>query len=70
MAFEDFGISFDIYSRTSNKIHHDTSQEIFHGFVSKTATFDEVVTEQYFDETAGQFLADRYIVGVCPDLWQ
>lgn len=64
-AFEDFGISFDIYSRTSNKIHHETSQEIFLNLYNKSY-FDEVVTEQYYDETAGQFLADRYIVGVCP----
>nr|WP_293838738.1 methionine--tRNA ligase [uncultured Arsenicibacter sp.] len=64
-AFEDFGISFDIYSRTSNPIHHETSQEMFLNLYNK-GYFDEVVTEQYYDETAGQFLADRYIVGVCP----
>ena len=64
-AFSDFGISFDIYSRTSNKIHHDTSQEIFTTMFEK-GFFDEEVTEQYFDEVANQFLADRYIVGTCP----
>lgn len=64
-AFEDFGISFDIYSRTSNPIHHETSQEIFLN-IYNNGDFDEEVTEQYYDEVAGQFLADRYIVGTCP----
>ncbi|MFD2570211.1 methionine--tRNA ligase [Spirosoma soli] len=64
-AFEDFGISFDIYSRTSNQIHHETSQEIFLNLYN-SGNFDEEVTEQYYDEVAGQFLADRYIVGTCP----
>jgi methionyl-tRNA synthetase len=64
-SFEQFGISFDIYSRTSNPVHHQTSQEFFTTLNNK-GYFDEVVTEQYFDETAQQFLADRYIVGECP----
>jgi methionyl-tRNA synthetase len=64
-SFEQFGISFDIYSRTSNQVHHETSQEIFKNMYDK-GFFDEVETEQYFDETAQQFLADRYIVGECP----
>ncbi|GAB3954596.1 methionine--tRNA ligase [Spirosoma harenae] len=64
-AFEDFGISFDIYSRTSNQIHHETSQEFFTKLY-ENGDFDEEVTEQYYDEVAGQFLADRYIVGTCP----
>ena len=64
-SFEEFGISFDIYSRTSNAVHHETSQEIFLKMYEK-GYFDEVVTEQYFDEAAQQFLADRYIVGECP----
>ena len=64
-SFEQFGISFDIYSRTSNPIHHQTSQDIFLKMHEK-GYFDEIVTEQYFDETAQQFLADRYIVGECP----
>lgn len=64
-SFEQFGISFDIYSRTSNPVHHETSQEFFTTLNNK-GYFDEVVTEQYFDETAQQFLADRYIVGECP----
>ncbi len=65
-SFEDFGISFDIYSRTSKEIHHKTSQDFFVKMYDK-GYFDEVTTEQYYDETAGQFLADRYIVGECPN---
>ena len=64
-SFKDLGISFDVYSRTSKKIHHDTSQEIFKDLYDK-GIFIEETTEQYFDETAQQFLADRYIVGTCP----
>jgi methionyl-tRNA synthetase len=64
-SFEDFGISFDIYSRTSNQIHHETSQEMFTQ-MNNRGFFDEQTTEQYFDEVANQFLADRYIVGTCP----
>ena len=64
-AFSDFGISFDIYSRTSNHIHHETSQAFFTKLYEK-GDFVEEVTEQYFDEVADQFLADRYIVGTCP----
>lgn len=64
-AFADFGISFDIYSRTSNAIHHQTSQDFFTKLYDQ-GDFDEEVTEQYYDEVAGQFLADRYIVGTCP----
>lgn len=64
-SFEQFGISFDIYSRTSNPVHHETSQQFFTTLYDK-GYFDEEVTEQYFDEVANQFLADRYIVGTCP----
>jgi methionyl-tRNA synthetase len=64
-SFDELGISFDVYSRTSREIHHQTSQEIFTTLHDKGA-FVEEVTEQYFDEVAGQFLADRYIVGTCP----
>ncbi|MCE3227685.1 MAG: methionine--tRNA ligase [Bacteroidetes bacterium] len=64
-AFRDFGISFDIYSRTSKKIHHETASEFFKTLYKK-GSFTEQVTEQYYDETAKQFLADRYIVGTCP----
>ena len=64
-SFEELGISFDIYSRTSKAIHHETSQEIFQDLYDK-GVFVEETTEQYYDETARQFLADRYIVGTCP----
>ncbi|GAB3762610.1 methionine--tRNA ligase [Spirosoma pomorum] len=64
-SFSDFGISFDIYSRTSNPVHHETSQEFFTKIYDKGG-FIEEVTEQYYDEVANQFLADRYIVGTCP----
>jgi methionyl-tRNA synthetase len=65
-AYEDFGISFDIYSRTSRPIHHKVSQDFFLNLYNK-GVFTEQTTEQYFDETANQFLADRYIVGTCPN---
>lgn len=64
-AFEDFGISFDIYSRTSKEEHHKVSQEYFLNLYNKKY-FNEEITEQYFDESAGQFLSDRYILGTCP----
>ena len=64
-AFQDFGISFDIYSRTSNKVHYETASEIFRTIYDK-GEFTEKSTEQYYDEEAGCFLADRYIVGTCP----
>ena len=64
-AFQEFGISFDIYSRTSNPVHHQTASDFFKKLYDK-GSFTEQVTEQYFDETANQFLADRYIVGTCP----
>jgi methionyl-tRNA synthetase len=64
-SFEEFGISFDIYSRTSNKVHHETSQEMFKNLYDK-GQFVEEITEQYFDEKAQTFLADRYIIGTCP----
>ena len=64
-AFEDFGISFDIYSRTSNKVHHETASEIFKTLYDK-GVFLEKTSEQYYDEEAATFLADRYITGTCP----
>ncbi len=64
-SFADFGISFDIYSRTSNQTHYKNSQDIFTTMFDK-GYFDEETSEQYFDEVAQQFLADRYIVGECP----
>lgn len=64
-AFKEFGISFDIYSRTSNKIHHQTAQDFFTTLYDK-GVFQEIVSEQFYDEETKQFLADRYIVGTCP----
>jgi methionyl-tRNA synthetase len=64
-AFKGFGISFDVYSRTSSKIHHETAADFFKTLYEKGG-FTEQVTEQYYDEEAKQFLADRYIVGTCP----
>jgi methionyl-tRNA synthetase len=64
-AFEDFGIAFDIYSRTSNKVHYETASEIFRTLYDK-GEFTEKTSEQYYDEEAGCFLADRYIIGTCP----
>ena len=64
-AFEDFGIAFDIYSRTSNKIHYETASDFFLTLYKK-GEFVEKTTEQYYDEEAGCFLADRYIMGTCP----
>jgi len=64
-AFEDFGIAFDIYSRTSNKVHYETATEFFLNLYNK-GEFTEKTSEQYYDEEAGCFLADRYIMGTCP----
>jgi methionyl-tRNA synthetase len=65
-SFEEFGISFDIYSRTSNKIHHETASEFFRKMYD-AGQFIEKVSQQYYDEETGQFLADRYITGTCPN---
>ena len=64
-SFEEFGISFDIYSRTSNQVHHEMSQDIFKQIYDK-GQFTEETTEQYYDEETQTFLADRYIIGTCP----
>jgi methionyl-tRNA synthetase len=64
-AFEDFGIAFDIYSRTSNKIHYETASDFFLKLY-ENGEFTEKISEQYYDEEAGCFLADRYIMGTCP----
>ena len=64
-AFADFGIAFDIYSRTSNKIHYETASQFFRKLYDK-GEFVEKTTSQYYDEEAGCFLADRYITGTCP----
>ena len=64
-SFEQMGISFDIYSRTSNKIHHETAAAFFKKMYDD-GLFEEKETEQYYDEKAKVFLADRYIIGTCP----
>lgn len=64
-AFEDFGIGFDIYSRTSNQVHYETAQEFFKNIYDK-GIFLEETSDQYYDEQEGIFLADRYIIGTCP----
>lgn len=65
-SFADLGISFDEYSRTTSKNHYETSQDFFKVLYEK-GKFTEEMSEQYFDEQAGEFLADRYIVGTCPN---
>jgi methionyl-tRNA synthetase len=65
-SFKEFGIAFDIYHRTSAPIHHDLSQEFFLNLYNK-GEFIEKISEQYYDEDFNQFLADRYIVGTCPN---
>ncbi len=64
-SFSDFGITFDNYSRTSAKIHHETASEFFKKLYDD-GKFIEEVTEQLYDEEANQFLADRFVVGTCP----
>ncbi len=64
-SMEQMAISFDIYSRTSNEVHHKTSQDFFINLYDK-GLFEEKETEQYYDEKAKTFLADRYIIGTCP----
>ena len=64
-SFEEFGISFDIYSRTTSDIHEKMASDFFRTLYDK-GVFIEKESEQYYDEEAGQFLADRYITGTCP----
>ena len=64
-SFEEFGISFDIYSRTTSAIHHQMASDFFRKLYEK-GEFIEKTSEQYYDEEAKQFLADRYITGTCP----
>ncbi len=64
-SFEDFGITYDNYSRTSAPIHHETASEFFRTLDAK-GEFIEETTEQLYDEEANQFLADRFVVGTCP----
>lgn len=65
-SFADLGISFDEYSRTTSKKHYEVSQDFFTTLYQNNQ-FTEEVSEQYFDEQANEFLADRYIVGTCPN---
>lgn len=64
-SFEEFGITFDIYSRTTSDIHKQTASDFFRTLYDK-GEFNEQESEQYYDEEASQFLADRYIIGSCP----
>lgn len=64
-SFEQFGIAFDHYSRTSRKIHHDTAQEFF-TLLEEKGIFEEKNAEQLFDPEAKAFLADRFVTGTCP----
>lgn len=64
-SFEEFGVSFDVYSRTSSETHHQTASEFFRKLYDK-GEFVEQTSQQYYDEEAQQFLADRYIMGTCP----
>ena len=64
-SFEDFGISFDIYSRTTSKIHHQFASDFFRTLYDK-GELEEITEMQYCDEVTGEFLTDRNIVGTCP----
>ena len=64
-SFEEFGISFDIYSRTTSETHRQMASDFFRKLYDK-GEFIEKTSEQYYDEEAKQFLADRYITGTCP----
>jgi methionyl-tRNA synthetase len=64
-SFADFGIEFDVYDRTSSELHHETASNYFLELLEKDI-FEVRESEQYFDEEAQQFLADRYITGTCP----
>ncbi|MCB0401924.1 MAG: methionine--tRNA ligase [Flavobacteriales bacterium] len=64
-AFEDFGIDFDIYHRTSSPLHHETAAQFFKD-LNEQGSFIQETSEQFFDEEHQQFLADRYVTGTCP----
>ena len=64
-SFEELGISFDIYSRTSSQLHHETASDFFKKLYDNGELIEKT-EDQYYDEKAGQFLADRYLVGTCP----
>ncbi len=65
-SMDQLGISFDVYSRTSNETHHDTAQMFFRKLYEE-GLFEERESKQYYDDEAKQFLADRYITGTCPN---
>lgn len=65
-SFQDFGISFDIYSRTSNEVHYKTAQEFFLKIYNQGILLEDS-SDQYYDEQEKMFLADRYIIGTCPN---
>ena len=64
-SFYEFGISFDNYSRTTSKIHHKTASEFFLKLF-ENGSFEEIISEQFYDQEEGQFLPDRFIIGTCP----
>ena len=64
-SFSEFGISFDNYSRTSSKIHHQTASDFFLKLF-ENGSFQEITSEQFYDQEEGQFLPDRFIIGTCP----
>ena len=64
-SFSEFGISFDNYSRTSSKIHHQTASDFFLKLF-ENGSFEEITSEQFYDQDEGQFLPDRFIIGTCP----
>jgi methionyl-tRNA synthetase len=64
-SFEDFGVSFDVYSRTSSETHHKTAAEFFTK-LNDQGEFEIKESDQFYDEKNEQFLADRYIIGTCP----
>ncbi|PCH93429.1 MAG: methionine--tRNA ligase [Bacteroidetes bacterium] len=65
-TFENFGIGFDIYHRTSSELHHETAAEFF-TVLNDKGKFEQKTVQQYYDQEYDQFLADRYIVGTCPN---
>ena len=64
-SFQDFGITFDNYSRTSAEVHHETASDFFKKLYEQ-GDFIEETTAQLYDEEAKQFLADRFVIGTCP----
>jgi len=65
-SLKQFGIHFDQFSRTTNQLHHQTAQDFF-TTLNDNNVFEEITSEQFYDQEAQQFLADRYIVGTCPN---